>query len=211
MRPALIVHLSTVAEGLPVVALAAARRPLRGPRVWVVAWSLLLLGVDLLALWLAEHRDRNLWLVYVVTPASGVLALWALSCWQTRELARLTLRFAIVPFLLVWAVLFLTLESPAHFSRLAQPMANFVCLCAAAFTLLVRSHAASRSLVRQDWFWVSAGMALYFGITVTIAPLSALLIGEDVRHLVLAFQTRAVLEIVAFVLIAVGMACPIET
>jgi hypothetical protein len=210
VRAPLLIYLATVAEGLPFVALAAPRR-LRGARAWVLLWCAVLLGVDLLAMWLGRHRERNLWLGNVIAPAGGALALWALSCWQARELPRLTLRFAIVPFLLAWLVLLLAVDNVADFSRVAWPMANLVCLCAAAFTLLVRSHAASGSLVRQDWFWVSAGMALYFGVSVTIAPLSALLVGDDPRQLALAYEARAALEVVAFLLIAVGMVCPSET
>jgi hypothetical protein len=211
VRFPLVFYLATLAQGVPPVAAAVARRPVRGARTWVLLWCALLLAVDLVQRWLGAHRERNLWLGYVLTPVGGALALWALSCWQTRELSRLTLRFAIGPFLLVCLVLLLTVERTSDFSRVAQPVASLVCLCAAAFTLLVRSHEEPGSLVRQDWFWVSAGMALYFGVTVTIAPLSALLLGADLRQMVVAYEARAALEVVAFALIAVGMACPSET
>jgi len=211
MRAPLVIYAATLAEGAPILVLAAARRPVRGARMWVLLWCALLLVVDLVQWWLGAHGERNLWLVYVVTPAGGAVALWALSCWQARELARLTFRFAIVPFLLVWLVLLLAVENTSDFSRVAQPMASLVGLCAAAFTLLVRSHAPTGSLLRQEWFWISAGMALYYGVTATIAPLSALLVGNNAPQLVVAYEVRAVLEVVAFGLIAVGMVCPIET
>jgi hypothetical protein len=211
VRFPLVFYLATLAQGVPPVAAVAARRPVRGARTWVLLWCALLLAVDLVQWWLGAHRERNLWLIYVITPAGGALALWALSCWQTRELPRLTLRFAIGPFLLVCLVLLLAVERPSDFSRVGQPVASLVCLCAAAFTLLARSQEATGPLVRQDWFWVSAGMALYFGVTVTIAPLSALLVGTSPEQLTLAYEARAALEVVAFALIAVGMVCPSGT
>jgi hypothetical protein len=211
VRAPLVFYLGTLSQGVPPVVAAVARRRVRGARAWVILWCVVLLGLDVFQLWLAKRGQQNLWVAYVDTPLSASVALWALSCWQTREVSRLTLRFAIVPFLAAWAALLLTVESTADFSRVSQPMASLVCLCAAAFTLLVRSHEEPGSLVRQDWFWVSAGMALYFGVTVTIAPLSALLLGADLRQMVVAYEARAALEVVAFALIAVGMACPSET
>jgi hypothetical protein len=211
VRAPLVLYLATVAEGFPLVAAAATRRPVRGARARVLLWCALLLGIDLGQMWLGVRGQRNIWLSYVVTPAGTALALWALSFWQERELPRLTLRFAIAPFLVAWVALLLAVESTSDFSRVAEPMANLVGLSAAAVTLLARSHAARGSLARQDWFWASAGMALYFGVTVTIGPLSALLVGADPRGLNVAYQVRAALEVVAFLLIAVGMTCTSET
>jgi hypothetical protein len=210
VRAPLVFYLGTLSQAVPPVVAVAARRRIRGARAWVLAWCLVLLAFDLVQMWLARRGQRNLWIVYVDTPLQVSLALWAFSCWQTRELSRLTLRLAVVPFLAVWAAL-LTLESTADFSRVSQPMASLVGLCAAAFTLLVRSYEERGSLVRQDWFWMGAGMALYFGLTVVIGPLSALLVGGDIRNMLVAYQLRAAVQIVALLLVAVGMACPNAT
>lgn len=211
MRAPLIIYVATVAQGLPPVVAAGARRRLGGARAGVLVWCLVLLGFDLLQMWLARRWARNLWIAYVCAPLATSLALWVFSCWQTREVSRLTLRFAIVPFLVAWGALLLAVERTSDFSRVSQPMANLVALGAAAFTLLARSHEERASLVRQDWFWISAGMALYFGVTVAIGPLSALLLGGDTRSFIVAYEARAAVQVVAFVLIAVGVACPSET
>lgn len=177
----------------------------------MTAWCLLLLGLDLLAWDLGAHGTRNLWIAYVLTPVSGALALWALSTWQTAELTRITMRLAIPLLLAASLALQLAVEHPTDFSRATQPMASLLCLIAAAYTLLALSLRANRGLTNQDWFWVSAGMALYFGVTGMIGPLSALLVAESPRLLLAAFEARAGLEVVAFLLISVGMTCPSET
>jgi hypothetical protein len=211
VRAPLVFYLGTISQGVPQAVAAVTRRRLSAARFWVLVWCTVELGFDLLQMWLAKHDVRNLWVAYIETPTQTAVALWAFSCWQTRELARLTLRFAIVPFLAAWAALLLAFESTSDFSRVSQPMAILVSLCAAMYTLVVRSIREPGSLARKDWFWASSGMALYFALTVVIAPLSALLAGNDASGLVMAYQARAALTVVAFLLVAVGMACPSET
>jgi hypothetical protein len=134
-----------------------------------------------------------------------------LSFWQTGDVARLTFRLAIVPFLLVWAVLTVTMEDMSSFSRIATPMASLVGLGTAAFTLVTRSMGADEAPHCRDWLWVSGGMALYFGTAAALAPLSALLIA-GAPHLVLrAYELKSVLDVFAFLAIARGVTCPTGT
>ena len=211
MKIPLLLYLGAVAEAAPLVAATAVRRRPRDGRAWVLAWCAVLVIVDGAQLWLARRGVSNLWLTYVVTPVGGALALWALSCWQSGQLPRLTLRLAIVPFLLAWAVLTLAFESTSAFSTAAEPMANLVGLGAAAYTLLARGYRSTGELLRQDWFWVSAGMALYFGASSTVGPLSALLVGSSPDLMARAYEVKSVLVIVAFLAIARGMTCPTAT
>lgn len=206
-----MVYLAAASQAAPLVAAVAWRRRPTGPRAWVLAWCVFLLAMDIVTGWLGVRGVHNLWLWYVLTPVSGALVLWALSLWQPWELARLTFRLAIVPFLLVWAVLALLVEDTSAFSSVAEPMAKLVGLCGAAFTLLARSRGAGASLLREGWFWVSAGMALYFGSSSALGPLSALLIAQRPDLVMRAYEVKAVLDIAAFVIIARGVTCPAET
>jgi hypothetical protein len=211
MKGPWLFHVAALSQGAPVVTALVLRRPVRRARAWLLAWCAMLVVADYALLSLAVRGVHNLWIVNVMTPVNGVLVLWTLSLWQTGEAARLTLRLAIVPFFLVWGILILTLENTSTFSRAADPMGSLVCLAAAAYTLLARSHAASGELLRQDWFWVSAGMTLYFGVSSTATPLSALLVGSDPVLLLRAYEVRALAQIAAFLLIARGMACRVPS
>ena len=206
-----VAYLAIASQAAPLFAVVVWRRRATGPRAWVLAWCAFLLTMDIVTGWLGARGVHNLWLYYVLTPVSGALVLWALSLWQPWELARLTFRLAVVPLLLVWTVLTLAVEDTSAFSQAAEPMAKLVGLGAAAFTLLARSHSASGSLLRHDWFWVIAGMALYFGVSSALSPLSALLVGDNPHLLDLAYQLKAVLDITAFFLIARGMTCQPST
>ena len=157
-------------------------------------------------------RHRNLFLTYFWSRPSA-----APSCsgrshrGNVASCARLTLRLAIVPFVLAWVVLTFAFDDTETFSRVADPMASLVGLGAAAFTLVARSYVASGLLRRQDWFWVSAGMVLYFGTATMLQPLSALLIGDAPQLMVRAFEVKSVLDVFAFLLIARGVTCPAAT
>jgi hypothetical protein len=210
VRIPLILYLGSAAEAVPLVMAAAARRPIRGARLWIVAWCGVLTACNAVTLWLGSHGVRNLWVAYVATAAS-VLVLWALSFWQTGDTARLTLLMAVVPFLAVGAVLTVLVDDTSNFSRAAEPTAYLVCLAAAAYTLLTRSLGTSAGLLRQDWFWVSAGLALYFGLWSAMGPLSALLVATSPELLSVAYQVAMVLNIAAFLAIARGVTCPTVT
>jgi len=209
LRAPLLLYLGSGAEALPLVAAVAWRRA-HGARLWIAVWSAVLVVCDLLQLWLGSRGVHNLWVNYIATAACA-LVLWALSYWQSGDTARLTLRVAVVPFLAALAVLTLLLEDTSNFSRAADPMADLVCLAAAAYTLLARSLGSAAQLLRQDWFWVSAGLALYFGIWGAMGPLGALLVGASPGLLVIAYQVAMALNIAAFLAIARGVTCPAVT
>jgi len=139
------------------------------------------------------------------------MVLWLLSLWQSSEVARLTFRLAIVPFLLVWCVLTIAFERTSYFSSVASPMANLVGLGAAAFTLLAGSRRVEGLLHCRDWFWISGGMALYFGTSAALSPLSALLVEEAPQLVIRAYEVKSVLDVLAFLAIARGVTCPVET
>jgi hypothetical protein len=211
VRIPLLLYLSGLAEAAPLVAAAAVRRPVSGARAWVLVWCVILLTESGIQLWLAARGIHNLWLSYVFSPMAAATVLWALSCWQASEVARLTMRLTIVPLLIVWVMLTLAFENTSSFSRAADPLAYLVGLIAAAFTLVTRSRAATGDLLRQDWFWVSGGMALNLGTFSMIGPLSAQLAGSDPALMMKAYEFEAVLSIVAFLAIARGMMCPPTT
>jgi hypothetical protein len=211
VKAPVLLYLAAVSEAAPLVAAAVVWRPVRGARAWVLVWCALLVTEGGIQYWLGMRGIHNLWLSYVFTPAAGVTLLWALSCWQPGEVGRLTMRLAIPPFLVVWAVLALAFDRTSSFSRAAEPLAYIVGLLAAAVTLIARSRAPTGDLLHQDWFWVSAGVALYTGSYSMIGPLSVLLVGSNPVLLARAYEFGAALSTVAFLAIARGMMCPAAT
>jgi hypothetical protein len=177
----------------------------------ILLWCAILVLADAAALWLGRHNVSNLMIFNLLSPACLAIVLWALSDWQHAELPRLTLRLAVIPFLAAWGVLAFAFEDTSSFSRVADPLASLVGLGAAAFTLVARSHSAGGPLLRQDWFWVSGGMVLYFGTAVMLQPLSALLVGDAPQLVIRANEVKSVLDVFAFLAIARGVTCPTAT
>lgn len=202
-----IAILGTVAEAVPLVVLVAQRRRPRGARAWVAVWVGFLLLVDLVAIALTATRQPNLWLTTFLMPVSVGLALWTLSWWQVSDVWRLTFRIAIVPLLLVWALLIIVVEDSSSFSSAAEPMVKLVTLAAAVFTLVSGSLARRGDLLRQDWFWISAGMVLYFGVGATLGPVSQLLAQRASQFLQFVVGVWALAASAAFLLIAKGLTC----
>jgi hypothetical protein len=211
VRIPLILHLGAASQALPLVAALVARRRLHKAAAWTVAWCGFLVSWDAAALAVGWRGHQNLFLAYLGTPVSTAMVLWTFSLWQRAELPRLTLRLTIIPFLAAWGVLTFALEDTSSFSRVVGPLANLVGLGAAAFTLVARSHVASGLLRHQDWFWVSAGMVLYFGTATMLQPLSSLLIGDAPQLVIRANEVKSVLDVFAFVLIARGVTCRTAT
>lgn len=203
-----IVIVGTACEATPLAVLVVRRRRPRGARAWVAAWVAYGLAIDLVASSFAIRGVPNLWIVYFLMPVSVGLALWALSLWHTNEVWRLTFRIAIVPLLLAWGILTLAVEDTSTFSKAAEPMVKLVTLAAAAFTLLSGSLSRRGDLLRQDWFWISAGMVLYFGCGATLGPVSALLNAHAPQLLMDVYTVWTLMGSAAFLLIAKGMACP---
>jgi len=197
---------AAIACGVPLL-VAAVRRIPRGARAWVVAWSTLNFLEGGAEFVLAQKGYHNLWLPYVFQPIEGAAALWAFSCWQESEVARLTMRVAIVPLVVVEVIASVFLENTAFFSRAVIPLTSLVGLYAAASTLVAKSHASTGDLLRQDWLWISTGAALFFATISMFGPLSALLL-SNLRLFVLAYQVEAAITILAFLAIAWGMWLP---
>ena len=189
---------------------AAAMRPGRttGGRRWVVIWCGLYVVQNAIAIPLALARHNNHWTTYAFVPLQGAAILWALSLWQTRQMARLTIRATIPGFLAAWLLLVLLVEDTSNFSSIAEPVYSLLSLSAALYTLVSRSADATESLLGEDWFWICAGLSLHFGALVFLTPLGAALVRTNPDMILRALYVRAMVNVLAFVLITYGLLCP---
>jgi hypothetical protein len=172
-----------------------------------VIWCGLYVLQNAISVPLALAHHNNHWTSYVFVPLQGAAILWALSLWQTRQMARLTIRAAIPGFLAAWLLL-LFVEDIHNFSAIAEPVYSLLSLSAALYTLVVRSADAIDSLLREDWFWICAGLSLHFGALIFLTPLGAALVRTNPEIIVRAYYVRALLNVLAYVLITYGFLCP---
>lgn len=211
MTPAVyaLLVVSTLFELAPVVA-AARRGP---PRALPVPLRLIALCFaamflqDVALWWLSSRREPNLWLTYFGFPVQTALLLAALASWQVRPVERRAVRMAAVGFVVVWAVLMARVEDTSVHSRFADPLQTLSVVSVAAWTMVRRSISTMESPPEEPWFWVTSGLLLYFGSGAVLGPVSNLLFRTRPDLVLTAYNAKAVVNIVAYLLIARGMLC----
>ena len=205
-------HAAVASQILPPLAGLVGRRLSDPARRWVVVWCLLFVLHDGLSLALGSRGINNLWLGYVLTPLGGAVALWMLSHLQLHPTERLTLRLAIPIVLVVTAVLFVAFEDASEFSRFTSTFLWLVLLLAALWTFVRRSFAATERLIRLGWFWIVLGLILHAASSTAIEPLSGYFLAVDRVDLIFqAINAKAGVDLVAFVIIAWGVLCPLTS
>jgi hypothetical protein len=204
-----ILWAATAAQAFPLVGLLRFGWRLTAARWWTLAWCAVFLLGDVVMIAVAQTSGRNLWTNYLVTPIEDVILLYLLSLWQREGVARLTYRVAIPLFLVTWAVLVFAVEDTNNFSLVAKPFQALLMAGASLYTLLARSLTERERVTQQDWFWVSLGTTLYYAPVTALHPFAHAFVATRVDLVRLAYLLKAGIDIVAFILIARGMLCPL--
>ena len=211
MTPAVYALLVTVTVlELAPVAAALRWRPLRllppAQRLVALCFALMFLQDVTMAV-LASQGRNNQWVNYLGAPVQTVLFLLALAHWQIGGVERRAVRLAAAGFVVVWALLMLGAEDLRDFSRFASPLRALLVVTVAAWTMVRRSTRTMEMPASEAWFWVCAGLLLYFGSGAVLGPVSSILY-RSAPHLVLAaHNTKSVINIFAYLLVAWGMLC----
>jgi hypothetical protein len=61
----------------------------------------------------------------------------------------------------------------------------------------------------RDWFWITLGTSLFFAFRMAVPPFAALMMTTHEELARLAYVISAWIDILAYVLIARGMLCPL--
>jgi len=174
----------------------------------IVIYSAAALAEGLVMWYLSEQNRPSLWLIHVFGPFEATILLYALSRWQLRELARLTIVFCIPAFLLLWGGLTITTESLEKFPQYVKTVESFLLVAVSAYTLVSRSRSLVEPLAQQDWFWVCVGLMIYFSMLAVLNPVANLLLEQDSMALLMAvFEVNAALIIVHNILFAWAIRC----
>lgn len=203
----LLLATSIVVELVPVVVALRRRGRLPRPLLLVAICFAVMFAQDVVMWWMAERRQNNLWLTYFGVVVRVSLLLPALAHWQVTETERRAVRLAAVAFLPVWLVLFLVAEDPRSFSRFIHPIEALLLVAVAAGTLVRRSTQTLESPTAEPWFWIGSGLLLYYGPGVVLSPASRLLLMSSPELMMMAYNTKIAISIVAYLLVARGMSC----
>lgn len=206
----LLPDLAILSAALPVVA-ALRARALSLPLRLIAVYSAVAF-VEGGVMWYSSMRnEQNLWLVHVFTPFEATVLLLAMSRWQLRELARLTVLLCIPAFLVLWGLLTVTTESLAEFPQYAKTAEAILLVAVAAYTLVARSRSLIVPIINQAWFWVTSGVLIYFSFLAILNPVANILLERrDYRLMLWVFGANALLIIVHNFLFAWAMRCQQE-
>jgi len=202
-------HAAALVQLLPVVGGLLHIRGLPTARRWFILWCLLSAIADVAYLIFGQVTGQNLWLRLVTEPVRAAVLFWVLSLWQLSPHSRRLMRQAIVILIPAVLVIGLLWEGSLSFGDKTGPIVQLALLAASVYTLVSRSVASSDRLTREDWFWITLGLSLYFALGVALGPVAMALLQGNTEFLkqVLLFKARA--DILAFVLMTIGMLCPL--
>ena len=205
-----ILHAAALSQMLPVIAGLRFRSRLPAARVWTIAWCVTLLLSDALQLWLrGSTGNNNLWVRVASTPIQNAIMLWTLSLWQPDPVSRLAFRVAIPLDVLALLALIPAAESAAVFNQFTWPFQALVLLAGSLYTLVRRSISEPDRVTSRDWFWISLGTSLFFAFRMALPPFVELMLPAHNALARLAYVVSAWADILAYILIARGMLCPL--
>lgn len=175
----------------------------------MVVWCLVSLLSDAIQFFLGRTHRNNLLVWYIGVPVSHAIMLWTLSLWQRDPIARLTFRFAIPLYLLALLALVPALGGADAFTQFTLPFQGLVLLAASLYTLIRRTTDETAPITSRDWFWITLGVSIYFSIKIALPPFVAMTVRTNPDLTNVAYVVSAWIDILAFVLIARGMVCPL--
>ena len=207
----LVLHAATAAQVIPVLAAVRYGVRLPSPRPWIVVWCASLLASDFAQyqFGIGAAGANNLWLQYIAVPTQNAIMLWALSLWQPDPVSRLAFRVAIPLDVLALLALIPAAQSAAVFNQFTWPFQSLVLLAGSLYTLVKRSIGEPERVTSRDWFWITLGTSLFFAFRIAVPPFAALMVATNLELSRLAYVFSAWIDILAYVLIARGMLCPL--
>jgi hypothetical protein len=201
-----VINLSIAAEALPVMAVIA-RRTGEAARRWIAVAFAVWLAQDVILWWMSIHGRNNHWLIHLGNPVSTVLFLGAYAAWTEDPVRRRALQFAAFGYVLVWAGIFLSVEDPNTFSQYTDPLRALVLILVCAWALVRAVMIEPPPVWRSAIYWVSIGLLMDFGTGLILAPVSGRLTRVQPALVVTAFYIKAGINVVAYLLVTVGMLC----
>jgi hypothetical protein len=209
-RTPLILHVAALSQALPILAGLRHGRRLPAARLWTIAWCVALMVGDGIQLWWrGSTGTNNLWLQVAVTPIQNAIMLWTLSLWQRHGVSRLAFRLAIPLFLVTLVALIPTVSDTGTFDTVTRPFQALLLLASALYTLVRNAASDPAGVTQYDWFWVTLGASLYFGLRVALPPFAAIMMSSHQELVRLGYFVQAWADIAVFLAIARGIWCPL--
>jgi hypothetical protein len=211
------VELATIAAAvatqlLPALAVMQLPRPVPPARFWIAIWALVFFASDLIQFALTVlGRQSNQWFFLYANPVEDAALLMAYSYWQVRPIMRTSFRIAIPLLAIVTLAIALSFGEINTFKAVSSPFRLLLLATGVAYTLVVRTTLENERIWNRDWLWTSLGVILYYAAYVVVDPVSKALYPEHQDLALQVYVVKAVVDVLAYLLVWKGMRCPVET
>jgi hypothetical protein len=202
-----IVNASILAEAFPVAAAVATRT--RDPaRRWIAVAFASWVVQDLALWWTAVRHLNNHWIIHIGNPITTVLFLLAYVWWMEDSVRQRALQIAAGAYVVVWGILFLTVENVGTFSQYTGPLQALVLMLVCAYAVVRAVGTGTAPVWQRDVFWVSIGLLLDFGTGLLLTPVSGMLAQAHPSLVLHALAGKDAINVLAYLLVTIGMLCP---
>jgi hypothetical protein len=149
----------------------------------------------------------NLWVTWFTQPLEVALTLWLLSYWQPVIRLSRIYRNVIPVAAAATAILLVVTDPSVTFDEYIGPLLSLVALVGSLHTLVHRSLRSRGLLPSQDWFWICAGLSLFWLLYVPVDAFVEATFGRDEALAALVHIIRTGLMPVPFLLMTWGVLC----
>lgn len=162
---------------------------------------------ELLSAYLGSRGINNLWLMLLFTMLEYVFLVMVFSHWQANVRIRKTLLISIPVFLLVGISMMVSIERMSQISSISRSIEGVLLIMIASYTLFKIQARSEMPLLRNESFWVSIAVLIYFLGTIIFFALSDLLrtLPPEVLGVVAIGYTS--INVLSYVLYARGFVC----
>src|SRR4029078_1948481 len=135
-------------------AVAAVVTRTRDPaRRWIAAAFASWVIQDLALWYTAAQGLNNHWITHIGNPLTTVLFLLAYVWWMEDPVRQRALRIAAGAYVLVWGILFLTVEDVGTVSQYPGPLQGLVLMLVCAYAVVRAVGIGPAPVWRRDVFW----------------------------------------------------------
>lgn len=166
------------------------------------------LATEVISFILGRMGRTNIWVAHIVMPIEAMIIVYTFAAWQVDRSTHLWLSRAAPLMLLFWVPAVLGWEPLNDFNIGTDSMEAIICLAVAAYTVVRRFFEDDGPAVDRDWFWIGAGVMLYFATSALMLPLIGYLSKVSRDTAIATLSVQGGFGVFANVLYYYGMRCP---
>jgi len=159
---------------------------------------------------IGRFGKTNIWVPHLGVPVETMIIVFAFAAWQVDQATRVFLQRVAPAMLLFWVpplVGWVPLNANSVGTEWVQAI---ICVAIAAYTLVRRFFEDSGPAVEHAWFWIGAGVMLYYATFALITPLIGYFVRISTDIAIAMLTVHGGFQVFANIIFYFGMRCPIS-